>query len=122
MKQNFSVQEPTRECSLGEHTNTHPAWSTCMLNRMKSTLLASVLYTYIRKASPPHATLGDHRLHNGVPCTQLGVRKEDAPSPPSQANHGGDEFLTCPRQVTSSAFAFGAVSLQWTGRNRVSVS
>jgi hypothetical protein len=28
---------------------------------------------------------------------QLGVRKEAAPSPP---NHGGDEFLTCPRHLT----------------------
>ena len=30
---------------------------------------------------------------------QLGVRKEADPSPP---NHGGTEFLTYPRQVTSS--------------------
>ena len=30
---------------------------------------------------------------------QLGVRKEDTPSPP---NHRVDEFLTYPRQVTSS--------------------
>ena len=37
---------------------------------------------------------------------RLGVRKEAAPSPP---NHGGDEFLTCPRQVTSSGQDWGLV-------------
>ena len=36
---------------------------------------------------------------NPIARRQVGVRKEDAPSPP---NHRDDEFLTCPRQVASS--------------------
>ena len=35
---------------------------------------------------------------------QVGVRKEAAPLPP---NHGGDEFLTYARQVTSSGQNWG---------------